>query len=77
MIRDHKCGWRRRKTPNDTGFTGVTKIRGVNLARPYKAQIRWGKKTLFLGYFDTAEKAHQAYCSAEQEYYPERNVYSD
>lgn len=49
-----------------TGFKSVTKVRGR-----YRARIGVDDKRIHLGYFDTPEQAHQAYCAAAKKYYGE------
>jgi hypothetical protein len=58
-----------RPTPrnNKTGFKGVDLTRGGK----YRAAICIGYQHRFLGYFDTAEEAHAAYCKAAQELHGE------
>jgi hypothetical protein len=51
---------------NSTGF------KGVHLSKKngrFQANIKGGGKNRFLGYFDTAEEAHAAYCSAAVKYH--------
>lgn len=52
---------------NKTGF------KGVSLFRPgqWRADIRAGGKTIFLGLHSTPESAHAAYCSAAERYHGE------
>lgn len=50
---------------NRSGFKGVS--RATPKATRWKAQIRKDGKRYFLGYFETPEKAHAAYCAAAQE----------
>jgi len=56
----------RRPKNNTTGFKGVTfdKKSGV-----YRAKIMVNYKTVHLGGFSTAEKAHEAYVKAANEFY--------
>lgn len=58
-------GKNRKKNKNNTSnFKGV----GIHKGR-WRARIRVGYKLLDLGYFDTPEEAHAAYClSAKQEH---------
>jgi hypothetical protein len=44
-----------------SGFMGVTKDK-----KKYKASIKMNKQTFYLGMFDTAENAYEAYKSAKQ-----------
>lgn len=53
----------RRRRDNSTGFKSVQKIRGK-----FRAVISRGPR-IHLGYFDTAEKAHAAYCAAAVKLY--------
>lgn len=54
--------WNRGKPQNNsTGFKGVTFHKGRGM---YMAQIQVRGNHRFLGYFDTAEQAHRAYCRA-------------
>lgn len=46
---------------NQAGFKGVALDKRN---RRWKAEIRFGGHRKFLGYFDTAESAHAAYCEA-------------
>lgn len=41
--------------------------------KKYKADIRLGRKTIFLGRFDTAIEAHNAYITAKRKYHPFSN----
>lgn len=59
-----------RQRNNTTGFKGVYYDKR-NKLRPFLAYIKSGKKRRELGYFSTAEEAHQAYCRAAQETYGE------
>lgn len=56
----------RRSTKNKLGFKGVKK-RGNR----YRSVIRINGKQIHLGYFDTPEQAHAAYCAAAKEYFGE------
>ena len=42
---------------NQSGFKGVVKQR-----RKFRAQTTLNNKSIIIGYFDSAEEAHQAYC---------------
>jgi hypothetical protein len=44
---------------NTSGYKGVTWVATVG---KYSARIAIGKQRFFLGYFDEAKKAHEAYC---------------
>jgi hypothetical protein len=49
---------------NKTGYLGVHVQKGK-----FKAQIKVDKKPMHLGYFETAELAHQAYIDAKRKYH--------
>jgi hypothetical protein len=55
---------RKPRKHNKTGFLGVHIQKGK-----FKAQIKVDKKPMHLGYFDTAELAHQAYLDAKRKYH--------
>lgn len=44
------------------GFKGVTKV-----GKKFKAQMRYKNKQLYIGFFDTAEQAHEAYFQKSKE----------
>lgn len=49
-----------------------TELKGVTFVRArckFQAQIGVNKRHLFLGYFDTKEEAHRAYCDAAREHH--------
>jgi hypothetical protein len=52
---------------NTSGYKGVT---WVATAGRYSSRLAIDGKRLFLGYFDTPEEAHKAYCIAAQEHQP-------
>lgn len=52
----------RRQYKNKTGYTGVTYKKRID---KYQAQIYKDKKFIYLGVFDTAEEAHNAYQTAK------------
>lgn len=56
----------RRSADNKTGYKGVTKY-----GKKWYASIKNNGKTVALGYFDTAEDAHLAYCDAARRYFGE------
>lgn len=59
----------RNKQPyNKTGYKGVSIKKSTG---KFLAVITVNKKQIHLGYFDTAEKAYQAYCQAAIEYHGE------
>lgn len=57
---------------NSTGFLGVSHNQIKNSAKPFRSQIRdpISKRIIFLGYFATAEEAHQAYLCKKRELHP-------
>lgn len=54
---------KRAKTTNQTGMLGVSLRKNRSV---WVAQIQVDKKKKHLGYFDTAEQAHEAYLSAKR-----------
>lgn len=58
----------RKPKHNTSGFKGVTWHKGH---RKWKAQISIENKSRHIGYFDTREKAHAAYCEAAKRIYGE------
>jgi AP2 domain len=59
--RSQKLFNRGKQRNNSVGFKGVTFHRGRG---KFQAQIRAAGDQHYLGYFDTAEQAHRAYCRA-------------
>ncbi|MEB6244675.1 AP2/ERF family transcription factor [Staphylococcus xylosus] len=55
----------RRKYYNKTGYTGVTFKPRLN---KFQAQLYKDKKFIYLGLYETAEKAYEAYLKAKNEY---------
>ena len=53
---------------NKSGFKGVFYKRRL-ITKPYMASIRVDSKTIYLGYFKTAEEAHTAYLQAAQQHF--------
>lgn len=54
--------------------SSATGLKGVHFNRcnnRFAAQIQINKKRIHLGYFDTAEQAHKAYCSASMKLHGE------
>lgn len=49
---------------NTTGFKGVTFLKRIN---KFSSRIAIEHKRHFLGYFDTPEEAHDAYCKAAKD----------
>ena len=66
---------RNRVNPNknsSTGFIGVTK---PNHTSKWAASITVNYKRVHIGYYDTAQQAHQAYIEAKKTYHPEAICY--
>ncbi len=57
---------RRARSDSATGVLGVSLDRRL-LAKPYRAQIQVNGKNRKLGYFATADEAHQAYVEAKRQ----------
>jgi hypothetical protein len=55
---------------NISGYKGVSAIAEKNSVK-YIAQITYNYKNIYLGLFDTAQKAHSAYCEASKKYHGE------
>jgi hypothetical protein len=60
-------GWNRNKAMrnNRSGLLGVSAVKGK-----FHAQIKARGRAHFLGVFDTAERAHEAYLAAKKELHP-------
>jgi hypothetical protein len=56
----------RKGISNSTGYKGVSR-KGIK----YRARITKNRKIIFLGDFDTPEKAYAAYCNATIKYHEE------
>lgn len=54
------------KKSNRTGFVGVGYSKNM---KKWRARIMYGYKEKHLGYFDTPEDAHNAYCIAAEKYH--------
>lgn len=61
----NKCNSKKRIT-NSCGFKGVSLHKKSN---KFYSRIQFDKKVICLGYFDTAEKAHEAYENASKKYH--------
>jgi hypothetical protein len=57
-----------RSKPNRFGLRGVHQTR---LGDKFNARIKLGTRRVYLGTFDTAEEAHEAYCRAGKQYHGE------
>jgi hypothetical protein len=57
---------RRAHKSNKSGFLGVFKEPTNHPNRPWRACIKKEGKSISLGYFDTPEKAHEAYLKAKR-----------
>lgn len=55
-----------RPSHNTSGFKGVSRHQGK-----YRAVIQREGRHIFIGYFDTAEEAHAAYCRAAETHHGE------
>lgn len=66
--RVQNLGNMRRKKNNKSGYKGVVFIADKN---KYRAVMSVNYKNQFLGYFDTAEDAHAAYCAAAKKRFGE------
>ena len=64
---ENLCNQRRAHTNNKTGILGVQWKKDRN---KFRARIVIAGKEKHLGYFDTKEKAQEAYLSAKQELHP-------
>lgn len=60
---------RRAKRNNSTGFLGVS-IDSRQKNRPYRARIMIDDRMVSLGYYPTAEEAHDAYIAAKRDMHP-------
>lgn len=57
---------------NTLGYKGVHFAkRNYYLSKPWYAMIRVNSKHVYLGYYKTAEEAHEAYCMAALKYHGE------
>ena len=51
---------------NKSGFKGVSFFKPL---KKWRADLRVGKKLIYLGYFNTPQEAHNAYCNAARLYH--------
>jgi len=57
---------------NTLGYKGIHFAkRNYHLKKPWYSLIRVDSKTIYLGYYKTAKKAHEAYCEAALKYHGE------
>ena len=59
---------------NKHKVAGIVKLKGVRFHKPsqkFQSRICIDYKSTHLGYFDTAEEAHAAYCAAADKYFGE------
>lgn len=52
-----------------TGLLGSYMYKNKNITKKYRAQIRYDNKIKFIGSFDTAIEAHEAYLIAKKQYH--------
>lgn len=57
-----------KKSSNTSGYKGVSWHREM---KKFQARIMFKKQSLILGYFDTPEEAHKAYCEKAKELFGE------
>ena len=55
---------------NRSGLKGAF-WHGCHKGKKWRSQIKVGPRLIFLGYFETAESAHEAYCAAAKEHFGE------
>jgi hypothetical protein len=66
VTHQQNCINRSKATNNKSGYVGVSWHAGGN---KWQAHISVNRKTIYLGLFDTAEKAHESYRSAAKKIY--------
>jgi len=59
---------RRKNITNSSGYKGVS---WASKRKKWQAKIMVNRKTIFLGYFNTAEDAYAVYCEASKKYHGE------
>jgi hypothetical protein len=60
-----------RISTNTSGFKGVTLDGKAGPRKPWLAQIKFGRRSVYLGNYATPEGAHAAYCEAAREHHGE------
>ena len=61
---------KRVQSNNKSGLKGAF-FHACRKGKKWRSQIKVGERLIFLGYFDTAEQAHEAYGNAAREYFGE------
>lgn len=61
---------KRVQSNNVSGLKGAY-FHACRHGKKWRSQIKVGRRLIFLGYFDTPEEAHRAYCVASKKYFAE------
>jgi hypothetical protein len=67
-LNSQNVGWR---ADNKSGYAGVSWHKSAN---KWVAQLRMGKRTLYLGVYADPADAHAAYCAAKKQHHPFANI---
>ena len=65
---------RQQNNANKHFSSGLVNFKGVyynKSSKKFMSRIKINRKTIYLGYFDTPEEAHAAYCTAADKYFGE------